>query len=147
MEPRDLYTTLHKRVGFEIVGETVSPNQIRIIGRLPQPNMQNWLVVLQRLLLKAEQTPWKVDVSKQYFVKNGKVFYAWRVIFQAEEIATHLEDIISTISTAPRARAEVDEVNLYAGENRNALRMGKGAQPSGKAIVGPMALVQMRQGS
>lgn len=147
MEARDLYTALHRKVGFEIVGETVTPNQIRVIGRLPQPNLQNWLVTLQRLFTKAEGAPWNVDISKQYFLRNGKVLYGWRMIFQAEEIATHLEDIVATISTAPKARADLDEVNLYAGEDRNALRMGKGAQPSGKAVVGPMALAQMRQGS
>ena len=147
MELRDFYMVLGKRIGFEVKAETVSSSQMRLVGRIPQANMANWLVIMQRLLLRADKSPWKVDISKQYFLSSGKVLFGWRLIFQGEGIAGYLSEISQTVDGAPKARVEIDEVPLHASPSRNALVRGKGAQGVLTAVVGPLAAQKSNMGS
>jgi hypothetical protein len=147
-----LFAALRKKVSFEVVSQTETPNQLRILGRIPTDrlglNEGNWKIVKYRLLIAMEERPWKVDLSKSYFIKTEtkKMVFAWRILLQGENIAQHYADIISVISTSPSARAEVMEIPLV-GNSRNDTTGGRrGAGPVGSVAVGPFALQQRTRG-
>jgi hypothetical protein len=108
--------------------------------------MATWLKVMEQLLTAMDTHDWNVDLSKQYFMRGEKLLYGWRVIFQGEEVAQHLDEIAKIVMSAPLAQKQLDEVPLGASPDRNALRAGKGAQPLNKAVVGPLALKTLPTG-
>ena len=145
-----LYAALSAK-GFQLVGETVGEKQLRLVGRVPQLQMPQWLKVLEALRPEdgaPNALPWSVDISKQYFKKGGKTKYAWRLILQGENLVAHIAGIIAVVSavdavSTPEQYAQVPfrvmEVPLYAaGMDRNdaSRNRGKGAQPTLKAVVG-----------
>jgi hypothetical protein len=92
-----------------------------------------------------ENRVWKVDISRHYFnrvLQSGpKMFYAWRLIFQADRMSDHLDDILGVIRSAPApAQVELQEYPLPgAGANRNEFRNGRGAGSVDRVPLGPMA--------
>ena len=137
---KQLYAALGSRAGFETVSETATDQQLRVIGRVSQQGMPNWLIVIQQLLLNQEDAPWNVDISKQYFLRGGKVLYGWRLIFQGEELESYLDQIIEIVHGSPHAKRTVDEVPLVGcSPDRNVPKRGKGAQGVLGAVVGPAA--------
>jgi hypothetical protein len=147
-----LFLALRKKVGFEVVSQAESPNQLRILGRIPGDrlgsNEGNWKIVKWRLLKAMESRPWKVDLSKSYFIKKetDKMVFAWRILLQGEDIAQHYADVISIIESSPQSRAEVMEIPLL-GNSRNDTAGGKrGAGPAGMVPVGPMAVQNKMRG-
>ncbi len=140
----NLLNKLHQRGGFEIVNRTASDKQARLMGRVPKPAMPGWLIIVQRLLLRADKAAWSVDISKQYFLRNDQVVFGWRLIFQGPELEKALPDIEQTVLNAPRVRAFVDEQVLAgaSGSRNEPGPTGKGAQGVLKAAVGPMAVAQ-----
>lgn len=141
-----LLDALEKKVGFGVVNVSLTTGQLRIMGRVRQNSVPTWLLMMERLLVQGASAGWNVDLSKQYLMRGQKLLYGWRVIFQADNIVEHLKDITVVVSSVPIVRRQLDEVPLHASPNRNALRMGKGAQPTGKAVVGPMALRTLNTG-
>jgi hypothetical protein len=151
MNLKDLFQTLGQKSGFQVVGEpTADENQLRVIGRLPRnKGVQAWLLVVNALLARSEAAPWKIDVSKQYFRRQGHVVYGWRLIVRTESLSADMPDIIRTIATAPRpAQEEVTEMPLIGSSaNRNdTTATGKGAGYSGKVAVGQFAAGRLRGG-
>jgi len=141
--PNDvLQSILQKRVGFEIISQNTAANQIRYFGRVRPTHMPIWLEAMRQLLLVAGHG-WSLDLSKQYFLRGDKLFFGWRIILQAQDLAGHLPAIIDVLQRVQIAPRELDEVRLHAGPDRNALRNGKGAQPMGSAVVGPAAKAQL----
>lgn len=147
-----LFAALRRKVGFEVVSQAETPNQLRILGRIPTDrlglNEGNWKIVKYRLLKAMEQRPWKVDLSKSYFIKKetDKMVFAWRILLQGEDIAQHYADVINIIQSSPPARAEVMEIPLV-GNSRNDTAGGKrGAGPAGTVPVGPLAVAQKARG-
>lgn len=138
------------KAGFEVVSETPNPGQLRVVGRVPNARMSAWLLVINKLLSAADSAPWNVDISKQYFNRNGKTLYGWRLIFQGENIAESYDSIAAIVKSTPAAKSELTEVTLHAGGQRNSLNRGKGAQlteSGGRgASVGPLAIARARMG-
>lgn len=146
-----LARVLRMRGGFEMVNHQVGPTQVRMLGRVRSQSMGSWLVVANHLLTISDGGPgWSVDISKQYFRRSGKMMYAWRLIFQSEQVTERLSSIAQTVVAAPRARAIVDEQALpgVRGDRNapSAANRGKGAQSSLKAAVGPMAVAALQRG-
>ena len=127
----DLKTMLSGRCGFETLDEQASPDQLRLVGRVPPNAASHWVLIIHKLLVTAERTPWKVDVSRFYYTRvvgqnQKKLFYSWRLIFQGKDIVSHLQGIMQTINDAPRpVRVELQEHPLH-GAQRNHVN-GKGA--------------------
>ena len=140
----NLLSKLQGRGGFDVVNNTATATQVRLMGRVPKAAMAGWLILVQRLLMRADGAAWSVDISKQYFIRNGQVVFGWRLIFQGPQLESHLGNIEQTIVNAPRARAFVDEQALAgARPDRNSPNAkGKGAQGVLKAAVGPQAVAQ-----
>lgn len=141
MDQEQLFTVLAKKAGFEVVNATGNQAQLRVLGRVQgSENTARWLLVVERLLMKAVGAPWNIDISKQYFLRGEKLLYGWRVILQSPDLTPHFSTIVSTVNSTPSRVAVVsDEIPLNANPNRNALRNGKGAQGVLTAIVGPSA--------
>jgi hypothetical protein len=146
MQIEDLLHKLQVRGGFETVNNTGTNTQLRILGRVPKDAMNGWLIVVQRFLAASEKADWTVDVSKQYFLKNEKVVFGWRLIFQGDTVWDQIDELGKIVTNAPRPRAVVDEQPLSgANPNRNVpSATGKGAQGVLKAAVGPVAVAQAR---
>lgn len=141
----DFRKLLKDRAGFTVVDEQVGTNQIRLVGRVPPNASQYWVLIVHHMLVQMAQRPWKVDISKHYFIRDmesgPRMFYAWRLIFQADLVADHLEDISGVVRSSPQpARVELQEYPLPgAGANRNEHKNGKGAGNVDKVLLGPMA--------
>ena len=151
--PVEAFTrVLRMRGGFERVNHQATPNQLRLLGRVRNPSTNSWILMVQHLLAASEKSggEWSIDISKQYFLRSGKVMFGWRVILQGADLMEKLPQIGQVVVGAPRARAIVEEQALPGVHgDRNAPSMsnrGKGAQSSLKATVGPMALAALNRG-
>jgi hypothetical protein len=92
-----------------------------------------------------------VDISKNYFLFEDRMRYAWRFIFQGEKVDDVLGDICATIVSAPQpARVEVSSMILpgykpgqvRGGQNAK----GKGASYGSEAVVGRAAVGRFNAG-
>lgn len=147
MSVDDLISALKMRGGYEVVSNNSSVNQARLIGRVPTQLVRGWLIVVQQLLVQSSKASWSIDISKHYFLRAGKVMFGWRLILQSPELESCMADIITTITNAPRPRATVDSQPLAgasASRNRQTPGSLRGAAPTGKAVVGPMASQMLR---
>lgn len=147
-----------QQVGFELIGDTDTPTQIRLTGRVPKERMSTWRVACERLNLLAGQG-WEIDISQQYFVPgplaeivrsgsepaNGSHLRSiWRIIISAKEnLETQLATVAEHLGRVQPSRDELKEVPLHVSPDRNTLVRGKGAQSVNTAVVGP-ALLQRR---
>ena len=143
-------------IGFELaVPPHESATQLRLTGRVNKSRTPSWLLAVELLDVSASLQPWSVDVSKHYFVPkplieivtsgaepaNGThVLFAWRLILQAPDLASHYANIADVLARVQQPRSELMEVPLSAPPNRNALRNGKGAVGVFQQKVGPMYL-------
>ena len=158
MAKEELYAALRKVCGFEMVSETEGPKQLRAIGRILADrvgrNEENWKIVMYRLLSAMENRPWKADLSKWYFIKleTKKLVHARRVILQGENIARHYEDITHIILSSPPARtpeiSENWEIPLagVSADRNNSAGGRRGAGPTDKVAVGPLAVNRQKMG-
>lgn len=132
-----LYQVLGERAGFEVVNQTVSENQVRIIHRISKEGMPNWLNVMESLFDASEAATWDIDLSKQYFKRNSQVVYGWRIILQGSNVIEQLSSVIEAVKVAPRAVQSIDEQPLVgASSSRRGINVkGKGVR--GIAEGGP----------
>lgn len=116
-----------------------NPNQLRILGSVPQSRLGDWLLIMDNLHQRAVGAPWTVDVSKPYFRLKNKLVYGWRLIFQSvDEIARYGDDIASAIQSAQQsARREVEEFPLMGSVRGGQNSRGKGAGYMGEILTGP----------
>lgn len=145
----DVYAALARRSGFEVIQETETDGQLRVVGRLATARWA-FFVPIVFVLLKASKTPghaWACDISKQYIEANDQVRYAWRLIFQASDgIARHYGDISSVIRSAPApARVEVNSIRL-PGYKEGQVRGGVNEKGKGVSAVGSLPLALTRGG-
>ncbi len=149
MTLEDLVRMLQMRGGFEVVNHQAAPNQLRLLGRVRNPSMDAWILVVNQLKSVEESAPWSIDISKQYFRRGGKLMFAWRVILQAENVEQCYAHVAQSVSNSPRARTIIEEQPLPgARSDRNApsvANRGKGAQSALKSTVGPWALAALQQ--
>jgi hypothetical protein len=130
---------LAKKSRFEPVQITASTSQVRILGRQPNEDMGNLVLVIDALLAAEEkQQSWALDVSKTYFRKQfpsgKKVVQGMRFIIEAPDVTPIIEllaSIVDTTRTIPR-QVRVDEFPLVgAGMSRTSTNpRGRGARPT-----------------
>jgi hypothetical protein len=117
--------------GFEVVQEEVNQGRLTILGRVHPNVMDQWKIAMHRLLTEQDKAPWKVDVSKSYFLRGTKVAYGWRLIFRG---VTDVAGLVSVVATTPASnRIEVKEIPLMGNHSP---RVGF----SDRVAVGPLAL-------
>ena len=119
----DLYAVLASK-GIEILEAEELPNKLRLIGRLHKNFGDQWKLVMHRLLVAEAGSTWKVDISKKYFLKSNKVFYGWRLIFQAESLSQHYDAIAKVIKSTPMpSRVIINEVPLVGTSSKRDQRV------------------------
>jgi hypothetical protein len=147
---QDLINVLASRAKFEPVEVDEKPTQIRMLGRVRTDAhasaMDNWLAMMNAIAEREEHEgcTWKVDISRKYFRRNGRLIFAWRLIIQGENLEASLPELVAAAqSTAAVAKSyrELDEIPLPGVRgDRNAHINGKGAGATGKVLTGPMAV-------
>lgn len=135
----DLYRILRARCGFEPVRrpglEAVERGSVSILGRIPANGTRQWVLIAHALLVAGDAAPWKADVSKLLYLRDGprgRMVYSWRLILQSPQLAEHLPRIVEVVHAAPRPRGvELTEFPLPGQtESRNSgggPHIGKGA--------------------
>jgi hypothetical protein len=91
-----------------------------------------------------DQYPWTVDISKKYINKHDQVRYAWRFIFQGENLKEHYAQICSIIRSAPQpSRVELQSI-ILPGHKPGDIRGGVNAKGKGSSRAGsaPMAVTR-----
>ena len=154
MSPKDEFiAALRQKIGFDpvTVSSDDTPNQLRLMGRLPKDPtglvLKNWLELLRRVMRAEVEAPWSADFSKKYFLRDNEVVYGWRIILQAPDLPPYLPEIARLILEAPQVTAQpqrvvgpVMEIALGGDPNRHSTAGGKrGAGPAGSVAVGPGA--------
>lgn len=138
---QELFESLSIRGGIEIVESDVKPTKLRLIGRLRPNAGDHWKMVMHRLLLSEVDAPWKIDISKKYFLRGNQVFYGWRIILNGEDLETQYPNIIQLIKTALKPNpisTGVDEVPLIGVSPNRATRTNVGF--TDRVAVGPLAI-------
>ncbi len=143
----DLLDVLQQKAGFTTLTHTPKASQLRITGRCHPDRWGFFLPViytLQRTALK--DAHWSCDISKQYFIRNDRLVYTWRLIFQSEGLEEKYAYIANVVRGAPNpSRVEVEEVLLpgyKVGDVRGGVNdKGKGVASAGSA---PMILSKRR---
>jgi hypothetical protein len=134
-----LKAALAQKTTFEVVSATFEGGKVRLLGRVrPTQNTGMLLKVMSNLLAAADSADWNMDASKQYFLRNGRLTYGWRFIFQGQDIEANLLKIVAVIAGTKHVVQQLTEVRLHGGGlDRNVPSPGgKGAAPTGKARVG-----------
>jgi hypothetical protein len=126
----DLKALLATRTGFEVLDLQLSANQLRIVGRVLPNASKHWVLLVHRLLTVSKSSAWKVDISRNYFLRSvgdtERLFYTWRLIFEASNMASQIESIHAAVNSAPRpARVELEEFPLTGADRTH--KNGKGA--------------------
>lgn len=144
----DVFAALAKKSGFEVLQESETPKQLRVMGRSHLDRWAFFLPIIHTLLTRTSrpENGWTCDISKQYFLSDGRVLYGWRFIFQSADLVTQYGDIIMAINSAPRpARVEV-ESQLLPGYKPGDVRGGVNAKGKGASVAGSVPLAITRQG-
>ena len=102
MDISAVVAALREKVGFDCVRSSLDGTNARLIGRIPQDRMPDQLALLEHLFALSSGYPWSVDVSKIYFLADGRVVYAWRFIFETQEDVMPYAKIINVIETSRR---------------------------------------------
>ena len=130
-----LITVLASRAGFEMITNQASATQVKLFGRVQNPNVQRWLATVSSLLIASRTAEgWSVDVSRQYFLRGDKLFFGWRLILQGSDIQSSVPQVSLVVQETPVPQAavsETQEIKLNVAPNRNAMRNGRGVQPVG----------------
>lgn len=141
-DPDIIFAALHEKMGAEIINQTSSEKQARFMLRIKKgPNTTIWLSVIEHLLVLADtqlatgQPHWTIDVSKQYFRKDGELKFGWRVILQGAQLQEHFKSIANEIHAAKLTGPvmEVQEVQLHGSATR------RSGGYTGTVAVGPAA--------
>lgn len=142
----DVYAALAKRSGFEVTEEHESAKQLNINGRSSLERWPFFLPIIHALLTASGKpgNPWTCDVSKKYVLKNRKVCYTWRLIFQGAALHEHYRSIASVINAAGQpARVELTS-QLLPGYKPGDVRGGVNAKGKGTSSADTLPMVLTR---
>lgn len=144
----DVCAMLTRKGGLEVISHKDLPAQLRIMGRCHPDRWNFFLPVIHRLLTFSEDPAigWTVDISKPYLLRNDRVLFAWRLIFQAPNIETQYASIVDIVAgSAGPTRVELTSQPL-PGYKPGDVRGGVNAKGKGSSSAGslPMALTRGR---
>jgi hypothetical protein len=108
----------------EVVKSGESPGQVKITHRVQAKQLKVWLAILTHVLSRKQG--WDAHVCKQYFLRGGKLLYAWNFIIQWEtgskrsEILKQVAGLISKAGEdVPREMGALESYPLMAKDGRN----------------------------
>lgn len=145
----ELLQVLRERGSFEVVKETSSPKQLRLLGRISKERFNAWILIVHQLLTKSGGA-WTCDVSKQYIAQGEQVRHGWRLIFQAPDLEAAMPSIVAAINQVKTPTIELQDQLLpgyHEGQERVTMNpRGKGVSTPLKSMVGPLAVARIRNG-
>lgn len=149
MQKDELCRALQMRGSFEVVNETTTPKQLRLLGRINKAHFGAWMGIVHQLLIKSGPK-WSCDVSKQYIAQGEQVRHGWRLIFQSTDFEAAMPEILAAINQVKTPAVEVQEQLLPGyrdGQMRGGVNArGKGVSTPMNPLVGPMAVARLRSG-
>lgn len=133
----ELYLALKAKCGFEPIRvpgpEALERGNVSVLARIPPNGVRPWVLVAHALLVAGDAAPWKVDISKQLYLREGprgRMVYSWRLILQSPQLVTHLASIVAVVKAAPRPRGV--ELTEFALPGQTASRNSGGGPLIGK---------------
>ncbi len=140
----DLFNVLVQRTGLTVVEEREREKQLRFLCRVSPKQWAFFGPIVRSLILTSEKpgNPWTCDISKLYMVRNDKVLYIWRIVFQGEAISTKYASMIAAIQAAPRPQRVELQSQLLPGYRPGDVRGGVNEKGKGvsSADSSPMIL-------
>lgn len=153
MNITDLVRTMNQKAAFELVEQSDTATQLRLLGRIPLDpagrNMENWRMLARQVLLRSAKAPWKADISKVLLVRNEDLHFAWRVILQGEGLEQHLPEIVQVMAgSPPPVQREVMEMTIpgVTADRNSTVGGRRGAGPVDRVPIGPMAVHAKQMG-
>jgi|GEM_PF-2790058 hypothetical protein len=108
----------------EVVKVVEGGQQVKIAHRVQAKQLKIWLAIITHVLLRKQG--WDAHICKQYFLRSGRLLYAWNFIIQWDDgvkRADILKQVAHLIDRAsaevPRHSASLDSYPLMAKEGRN----------------------------
>jgi hypothetical protein len=108
----------------EVVKVTETPTQLRITHRVAGKKLSVWLGIVSYVL--SRQRGWDAHVSKQYFLKDGKLLYGWNFIAQwgspedKDQILKQVRDLLTRAkSEVPQIVHQLESYPIHAKGERN----------------------------
>lgn len=130
---------LSRRTGSVLVTETYNDRQARFVFRVPKgAGTARWMILMRQLYLFGRTSAWSIDISKHYFLLDGTMDdwrYAWRIIFQGEDLDQHDAEIAHSFRDVRVAGSQLVEVPLHGSPNRSPTAGTMGKVPIGQAAV------------
>lgn len=118
-------TTAINTTGVAEVVKVVDGNQqLKITHRVQAKQLKIWLAIITHVLSRKHD--WDAHICKQYFLRGGRLLYAWNFIVQwgaGVKRADVLKQVAGLIERAsvevPRVSSSLDSYPLMAKDNRN----------------------------
>lgn len=145
---KELLDVLKQKAGFETLTHTCKTGQLRVTGRCHPDRWSFFLPVIYTLQRTADKDgSWSCDISKQYFIRNDRIVYCWRLIFQSQNMTAEVYSYLANVVRgAPSpARVEVNEV-LLPGHKPGDIRGGVNAKGKGVASADSAPMILSRRG-
>src|SRR3954462_7399128 len=73
------------RVGATIAKEAIADNDLTVYLRVDPKQGARWVDTVTAFLIGTHQKPYKVDLSKKFFLEKGDVKYLWRVHVKGDD--------------------------------------------------------------
>lgn len=143
MNVEHLLETIKKSKTLELVEWKDTESRLRLVGRINKSVQRQWKNIMYQLLLLDTEGVVSVDISRMYILTNDKsdVVFAWRVIFQKEDISESYQQIAKIFATTKQIAVPVEEVDSVPLVGRRTPVRGK-MGPSGSFAVGPAAVAR-----
>jgi hypothetical protein len=81
MIEEDIIKNSLRKLGFEVVKSSLSGKQFYLLGRVKKSDVSSFLKGMEAIMQIAEGSAWDIDVSKPFFLKEGEMVHAWRIIY------------------------------------------------------------------
>ena len=111
----------------EVVKVSEGPQQVKITHRVQAKQLKIWLAIITHILSRKHD--WDAHICKQYFLRGGRLLYAWNFIVQWEAgqpgnkravVLKQVADLLNRASAeVPRVASSLDSYPLMAKDNRN----------------------------
>jgi hypothetical protein len=123
----EITTAINTSGVAEVVKVAEGPQQVKITHRVQAKQLKIWLAIIAHVLSRKHD--WDAHICKQYFLRGGRLLYAWNFIIQWEggqpgnkrsEILKQVVVLINRASAeVPRVASSLDSYPLMAKEGRN----------------------------
>jgi hypothetical protein len=120
----DVTTAINTTGVTEVVKVVDGSQQLKITHRVQSKQLKIWLAIVTHVL--SHKRDWDAHICKQYFLRGGRLLYAWNFIVQwgdgikRVDVLKQVAGLINRASAeVPRVSSSLDSYPLMAKDNRN----------------------------